>query len=347
MATITNPIWLDTYADLGQVSSIPFRIKDPNGTVIYQGLSVLRPDETDCTARLNDIAADYLSHTIPGLATSAFTSLTFPVTFTVETYSGGSWSSLSDDYAFLYDWSYDPSYDVTLDGMAFPITGEVSPYQFVLFTAYNVASITATFNYADGTTATQTISLTISDDFNADFNSDFARSVRSAGSGTACFRVASYEKVGTTIESITINGVDYKVVRDCDHQYVLYYLNAHGGWDSLLVTGRSLRTDGLTRYTNEMSYDNSDTKNRGRKDYAIEVARNYAFNTQVMTDDESSLMWHLLESPDVYLHDLVDDVVRPVVLTDSNCTFKQYLPNGARLSQYTIGATIAQNFERR
>ena len=112
MATITLPIWQDCYVNLNSAAAIPFRVRanSTSGDVIYSGLCSPRPGENSCVVRINDIAADYLTHTVPTLGTAAFSALTFPVKFYVEKYSGGAWSFLTDNYAFLLNWSYDPAY---------------------------------------------------------------------------------------------------------------------------------------------------------------------------------------------------------------------------------------------
>ena len=262
--------------------------------------------------RINDIAADYLTHTLPTLGTAAFGLLTFPVKFYVETWDGADWGFLTDDYAFIMDWSY-------VDGplrymLSSPLTGVVSPSQFVLVTVYDSADVTAVFTYSDGTTETHVIDLSTSDDFNADFNHDFARSLRSAASGTAAFLVEDY---------------------------------LLGGWDGLLCTGIANRTDGIGRNTTEMAYDNRGEENRGKKDYALDITRRYTFRTGLLDDYAAEGMWHLLESTDVYVHDLQDGTIRPLVLTGSECAHLSFRNNGGRMPQYTIEAEVAQSFERR
>lgn len=348
MAKVTTPIWRDIYVDLGVASAIPFRVRANSiaGDIIYQGRCNPLPGGGNCTVRINDIAADYLTHTVPTLGAAAFSALTFPMNFYVETYSGGLWSLLSDWYEVLMDWSFNPAYDVNVDGLSFPIDGALSPLQYVLFTAYDVADVTATFTYTDGTTDTQTISLSVTADFDASFNHDFARSLRASGSGTAAFRLADYEN-GKTIKSVNINGVDFDVLNDCDYRYVLYYLNQYGGWDSLLVRGISTRADALERSTVDYDYDNRGVMNRGRKDYAVDITRKYTLRTHLLTDAQAERMPNLLESTDVYLHDTLTGEIRPAVLTGNDVAFQSFRGNGGAFPQYTIEAEIAQEFERR
>lgn len=350
MATITTPIWKDCYVTLATATSIPFRVRANStlGDIIYTGLCSARPGETDCVVRINDIAADYLTHTVPTLGTAAFSALSFPVKFYIETWDGAQWNFLADDYAFVMDWSYDPGRSLTAgDILSAPIVPVLHPSQYVLLTAYDVAAITAVFGWSDGYTHTETISLVISADFNIDYNHDFARSLRSSGSGTAAFKLSDYLHNSQIADTVTVNGITFTVDKTSCARYVLYYLNAFGGWDSLLVRGNSLRADALDRATERMDYDNRGTMNRGAKDYAVGITRGYTFHTLHMTDVQSERMHHLLESPDVYLHDLREDIIRPLLITGKDCEFKTFRANGGRLSQYTITAEVAQDFERR
>ena len=353
MAKIIAPIWKDTFATLAtDGSAVPFRIYAGNetepttGGPIYEGLCSPRPDGR-AVIRLNDIAADYLVHTLPRLSDAAFTALTFPVYFYIFRYASGGWYwDQSDDcYGFLMDWSYDPD-RTTADRMSCPVDGGVSRNQYLLFTALNVPAISADLTFDDGTTQTVTIQLAHGADFDASFSRDFARSLQTAGSGTAVFMPSTYDSAARKVVAVTVNGEEYDVVDPCE-RYVLYYLNAFGGWDSLLVQGHTRRTDALERSTVETAYDNNGITNRGRRDYAIGIERCYAFNTHILTDAQSERMHHLLESPDVYFHDLETGLIRPLVLTGSDCVFQDFRSNGARMSQYEIAATVAQSFERR
>ena len=46
------------------------------------------------------------------------------------------------------------------------------------------------------------------------------------------------------------------------------------------------------------------------------------------------------------LHDLVDDIIRPVTITAKSWTEKSFRNNGAKLVNYQIDVTIAQDFVR-
>lgn len=337
------PIWKDKFVDLGQHDSMEFCIR-VNGTstdIIYRGKAYRRPGETNVKVKVNDICADYLQNVLPTLSQAAFTELTFPLKFYVQRRNNDSWVT-AEIVEFLNDWSYDYSYNVATMGMSFPINGHIDARQWLTYTAYDASTIAATITFTNGTTSVIYIPVALSDDFNADFNDDFSRSVRAAGSGTAVFDLSPWENVA----KVTIGGKTWNVVTDCK-EWVLYYVNAFGGWDSLLIEGTAVERDDVTRHLREVEYDNRDIKNRGRQNYVNEISKSYTLNTSWLSDDESARMHHLMNSTDVYLGNINSGEMIPVIINNTTTEYKTYKSNGAKLVNYSIDVTIAQNRMRR
>lgn len=337
------PIWKDHYTDLGAYESMDFCVKlgIPSGEIIYQGKAHRRPGETHVKIKVNDICADYLQNALPNLSQAEFSELSFPIKFYVQRWINDEWVSV-EYVEFLNDWSYDYGYDPATMGMAFPVNGHIDARQWITFTAYNAESVTATLHFTDGTSSQVIIPIAISNDFNNDFNNDFARSARSAGSGTAVFDLSAWENV----ESVTINGVTYKVTSDCS-EWALYYVNAYGGWDSLLIEGRTAETDTLERHVREMEYDNRDIKNRGRQNYVNEITKSYTLHTSWLNDEESRRMHHLLNATEVYLGNIGTGEMIPVILNNTTTEYKTYKGNGGMLVNYDIEVSVAQDRIRR
>ena len=336
------PIWKDYFVTLGMRAVIPFRIRvqDQNGNIIYNGKSHIKPGETNNSIRINDICADYLTNALPALSQAEFSALSFPLNFVVETFL--EYWTIAGQVQFMNDWSYDDSYNPATMGMSFPVNGRIDSRQWLVYTAYNASTITATLTFTDGTTSQVIIPVEISADFSDDFNTDFARSARAAGSGTAVFDLSAWDNVA----SVTINGKTWEVVTDC-REWVVYYVNAYGGWDSLLIEGNTIETDSLKRHTREMEYDNRSIQNRGTQNYVNEITKSYTLHTSWMSDAESLRMHHLLNSPEVYLFNINTGDMIPVVLNNTTTEFKTYKNNGGRMVNYTIDATLAQDRIRR
>ena len=339
---MADSIWKDYFVTLGTGDSIQYRIAlQDTSEVIYTGKAYKRPGESSIVARINDVCADYLENVLPYLSQAEFTLLNLPLTFDVDVYSSGSWVN-KDSVAFINDWSYDYDYDPSTMGMSFPINGRIDARQPVVWTGLNVSTVTATIYFKDGTTATVIIPVEISNDFNDDFNNDFSRSVRTAGSGTAVFLLNAW----TDVDKIEIDTTTYQVVTECA-RYALYYVNAYGGWDTFLIEGNALETDSLKRYTREVVYDNNNIQNRGTHNYVNEITKGFTFHTGWLYHDQGERMHHLINSPNVFLYDIANEQMIPVILPATTCEYKNYKNQGNQLVNYTIEVQIAQNFTRR
>lgn len=337
------PIWKDLIIDLGAFAALNYRVRvgSSSGDIIYSGRAYRRPGETNIHIKVNDICADYLHNTLPAMTQAEFSELEFPLEFYVQREYQGSWTTVKV-VEFNNDWSYDDSYRLETMGMSFPITARIDKRQWIIFTAYKVSDITATLTMRDGTTVQVIVPVEISPDFNFDYNADFARSLRAAGSGTAFFDLAPFGDV----VSVIINGKTWDVVTDCK-EWVLYYVNAFGGWDSLLIEGLTKEQDNLTRHTRQVEYSNDTTQNRGKKNFVNEIEKVFTMNTSWLSDEQSARMHHLLNSTDVYLYNINTNELLPVILNNTTTEYKTYKSNGARLVNYQIEATIAQDRIRR
>lgn len=336
---MANPIWKDYYVNLGTAESVQFRIL-VGDDVIYTGKAFKRPGQSNNQIRINDICADFLENVFPKLVGTTFTEAEY-VSFVVQTLSGETWSTKAT-VQFDNDWSYDYDFNPATMGMCFPVNGHIDLRQWVVFTAYNAKTITATIKLANGDSFDVLIPVAISDDFNADYNNDFSQSVRASQTGTAVFDLSKWGDV----KSVTIGNKSFKVVNTCS-RYALYYVNAYGGWDSLLIEGNHSEVDNLTRHMRETEYDNRNVQNRGTHNYVNEIVKTLTLHTSWLSDDESSRIHHLLNSTNVYLGDLNSGRMIPVVLTDTTSEYKTYKGNGGKLVNYAINVTIAQERIRR
>ena len=337
------PIWKDYFVTLGSnADSYEYRILlADTSEVIYSGKAYKKPGDTDVNVRINDVCADYFQNVLPTLSQAEFSELTLPLEFDIQKRNMGLWTTF-ESVSFLNDWSYDYGYDAETMGMSFPINGRIDGRMPVVWTGLDVSQVNATIYYKDGTSSSVIIPVAISNDFNADFNADFARSTRVAGSGTAVFLPSAWDDV----DRITIENSTFKVVTECA-KYALYYVNAFGGWDSLLIEGNDLESDSLKRYTREMLYDNRDIQNKGVENYVNEVTKRFTLHTGLMSDAESKMMHHLINSTDVYLYDIANEQMIPVLITDNSVDYKTYHNQGNQMVTYTIQVEVAQNRIRR
>lgn len=276
-------------------------------SLVYAGRAWKRPGQTDNIIRINDICADYLTNALPPLVNYAFASV--GKSFSIV--GGGK----KTDVSFLPDWSYEDG----KEGSSAPINRKVSPRQFLLYSTGEAKD--AVLVVANGTSTT-------------------GITAGSAGVGVLDLRMFA------NLNYIVVDGLRYDVTSGCE-RYCLYYVNAHGGWDSLLIEGNYSEVDNVARHTREMEYDNRDVKNRGAQNFVNEISKSLTLHTSWMSDDESSRMHHLLNSNEVYLYDIEKEQMIPVLLTNSTTEYKTYKGNGGKLVNYAIEVQFANGRVRR
>ena len=319
---MASPIWKDYFVDFGDEESVIYRIsypEDGEGRVIFVGKSNKRPGAESNIARINDICADYLANNTPDFFNSHTTFNSFPE-FLIEVFNEeeGTWEDF-ESIRFSPDWSYEEDFDMEEFGMAAPIKSVFDRRQAILFSVFNKTSITYTLQGIRPSTHT------------IDIN----------GSATITFGHPSILHTG-----ITIDGHHYDYVNTCA-EWVVYYINAYGGWDSLIIEGNVSERDDLNRHNISLEYDNGQMQNRGKRNFVNELTKVFTLHTGWLTDDESSRMHHLLNSTNVYLGNLVDGRVFPVVLTNTTTEYKTYKSNGRQLVDYTIEAEVAREMTRK
>lgn len=343
------PIWKDKIIDLG-FASANFRIYDADNNIsLYDGVSKARPGIATAKIRINDICADYLENIIPTLGNGDVSGIALK-TFSIQARPNpnSAWINIQD-VTFYNDWSYDYDFDPETHGLSCPINGHIDARQPIVYTAYDRARVTATLVFKNGTTQSLVIPVTgggggLSGDYNADFNSDFLIGGGDGqdGYGTIVIRADSY----ADLDRVIITGMSYKVVTGCA-KYALYYVNAFGGWDSFLIEGNDLEDDTLKRFTMEVVYDNSDIIHRGVHNYVNELTKGFTFHSGWLLAYQGLRMHHLINSTLVYLYDIANDSMIPVIVTDNTCEYKTFKNQGNRLVDYTIRVEVAQHLERR
>lgn len=160
------------------------------------------------------------------------------------------------------------------------------------------------------------------------------------------FSQTQYLNIANVINIINESTANYEVVDGC-YRYMLYYLNAMGGWDFLLIEGKDKQTDNYTRHTIGQTYNNDQSRNRGTRNYRNDIARKWELHTLWIDDAGAQNMHHLLGSTDVYLYDMQTEQLHPVTIANTSCEYKTYSNNGNQLIRYDIEATLARNIIRR
>ena len=159
--------------------------------------------------------------------------------------------------------------------------------------------------------------------------------------------VAGMYKIGTTVSgpsgtvANSLTKGAYNVLADCG-DYALYYLNAYGGWDALLIDGTVLKKSTIKQYTTDRNYDNNKIEFEQTK-YINEIQDAFEINTGFLTDEQAAnLSNNLIPSREVYLHIISENKIIPVLITDSNVTYQTYQTNNLQMPQYKINVKESQ-----
>lgn len=337
------PTWQDYYVPLGTATSKAFTIKD-GGTTIYSGTIYSKSGNQEAlSVNIMPVVRDYLSavYPLPNMSngTAYFTQPTYK-TFSVTPYGGS-----AVNVEVYYDYTYQVLYSggVRTDNASYfrndPILARFSPSQGLFFSHVKTKSFSYTKIRSNGTSTTRTQTST---------------GCASAWGGQAYDLWSQFVAVESA-DFVTPEGRSFfrfDIVPDC-HRWALDYLNAWGGWDSLLIEGTWREIDGYERgqyRTGDGLVTDSNLYVRNRRDktdYLNTITKRFELNTALLTDDEASRMHHLLGSPNVYLRDLTlaeEYCSWAANIIDTECEYKKH--DGGTWAQYRIQVEISQQLIR-
>lgn len=307
---MTQQIWKDYYVDLSAYlvdGACDYEIRI-SSDVIFAGRAVADP-AGNCFVRVNDVCANFLTSEMPDTSTLAFNADHSLVDFAL--YVGG---SKVEDITLYRDWSYDRNWEPYTGGVSSdPIKQTIDQAMPLLYSVLKSGSVSVNVR---GTTTTV------------------------SATGPGVIAVPAQNATGT----IVIDGTTYTIEDTCK-RYALYYVNAWGGWDCLLMDGE-VETDHYDRSTYKTDYDNGVETNAGEHNWRNGVTRTWVLKTGVLTDSQASMMGHVLGTVQAYLYDIYEGTMLPVIVTDNERTEKRYAL-GKRKVEYTVSVRLAQSELRR
>ena len=304
------PIWLDTYyigdSYVGEYSIIL------DGKEIYKGKARAKPNEEYYKINVARICQDYLSSSLPDIR--EMDDDTFAATNAVRYFTLLIEGEAKVTYMFLYNWNYcfDPLPLKNPDRNAFPcsipINGHLDPRMKMLITYFSLAESPKVEYYQGEKKRTKTFKTGLS---------TWVRDVDDIQGLTLTLKNCSY------------------TVNYCG-DYALYYKNRSGGYDSFLIEGNGTKTDQYDRSTYRKTYDVGSI-DFGSKHYHNEITTNYKLNTGWLSDNESEILaYNLLSSDEVILHILATNELIPVMITNSEASYKTFKNNSRKLVNYEI-----------
>lgn len=324
-----GPLWKDVEYNLGAFDVVNYTIyKD--GVLIFSGRSCKRPNEEYNKILVNKICQNYID--VPELAEG-------------ESGEGyGEFELRSSDentlyrvFKFVNDWSYSDYFSTGL--LSHPILNnrKVVYGQLLPFTVWGAAEEVAVeygIRYKDGYT-----------DEYGEVIEDWGSTVYATNRMVTTIFPYSGRNYKDGVDGYYIGENEYVIdYEECECPYVIYYLNPWGGYDWFNVTGVVNLNDNLTQHTYSQNYNNT-TIEFGKRRYLSEINREYSVTTQWLKQDESDRMWYLLESNTVYLHNIKEDKIIPVVVKDTSVEHKKKNRNN-KIIQYTFTLEESQTRER-
>lgn len=299
--TVSNeflPIWKENeLTDTSGSDFIEYHIT-LGSEIIYAGKAYKYPDASSIKWVINDICSNYLGNGIV-FNNGIHQIPNYCKTFNVETNSR---VIMSD--TFYNSWAYTDTNYLLSD----PIDYRIDPRQWLPISFLSSSSRTINIG---GTTYTAS----------------------SSNNGWTVMTDLS----GLTVDcnnGIVVNpsiGNSFKYTFGCG-DYVLYYANAYGGWDSLLCNATSKKTDNIEH----MNYrrKSKTLSEFGKVNYQNNITPTWSLNTGITVNGKK--MYHLLESTMVYLHNLETNEIIPVVITNAQCEYLDYTNNGKKPYYYNI-----------
>ena len=329
--TTFSPIWKDVEYEFGG-SDVTYgiytetRYVPPGGrpenvvyidNLVFKGRAYAKPNEPTIKVNINKVCQNYMGETYLKFDGSATGVGNVFNKFKLKDENG----TLLHTYYFVGDWTYKP---LTLGLKTNPITPYIGDGQKLFFSllAQSKRTVEWGLRYYDG-------------------KSDYSNVEQlTNGFETEIMLPARSENVSM----FSFGDKSYSVIPKCECGWVLYYLNPNGGYDWFTITGRVTRRDKLQTYTITQNFNNT-TTNFGKKRYLSTIGINYQINTQWLTQAQSDRMWELLESNQVWLHNLETDEIMPVIITDTDIEHKQKTRTN-KLISYQINVELSQGRER-
>ena len=320
-----SPIWKDVeyvFVDDSEYGIYYDRIQYFQGQMfvdeilLFKGKAYLPPDNSVVKVSINKICQNYMSEN-PNIFDGA---VGYSHSYNEFKLKDG-YGTLLHTYRFVNDWSYK---ELSLGIKTSPIIPNIADGQKLFFSVFATdrKAVKWGMKYYDGT-ADYNNTEYVTDDF------------------TTVMVAESRQKY---VNTFYFGDKSYTSLPRCECKYVLYYMNPYGGYDWLPITGKVVRTDKVEAFVYTKNYNNT-TTNFGKNRYMSNITVNYNLNTGWLTQGQSDRMWELLESNTVWLHNLDEDRIYPVMITDTNIEHKQKFGKKKRLS-YSINVELSQTRER-
>lgn len=156
-----------------------------------------------------------------------------------------------------------------------------------------------------------------------------------------------YNKV---VASIGADKLTYMGTEWCG-RYILIYRNAFGGRDFLALKGAVTMQDDYERQSVVRAYDGDEEEDdevqRLYADISAQRTTTFIANSGLLTEDESSRMWHIFQSLDVWLYDTQEGTMTAVTIKDTSISRKTQATEGGKAINYQMTLEVAERVDIR
>ena len=320
MESDMRSIWKDNYIETSSYSdSIVYNISK-NGGKIFTGMLNKNPETGKLNVYMNDVISNFLGSTFSFQSSTnyAFVMEDYVSHFAVIQSNG---TPMANDF-YYNDWSYTdyvedyPSSLVTLTDNVF----DVLDHRQFFMQSYLNKHTTNTATVSNGLVSAviepaQAVTLVSKNPANG------------ADLGKQCYI------------TLTANGRQYKVM-NTGKDYCIYYKNAYGGYDWLVVDGISILSSSIKKNVYRQR-NNNNTIGFSKVNYQNDITDKIQFNTGFLSDAQSQKMQNLFTSTEVYVHNLKTGEIKTGIITDSTYTEKTYKNQGCKYFNHTFNIELS------
>lgn len=302
----TAPAWIENYLTIQNTESTTLQVTIPGSGTVYNKTLYRAPNSSDIKIDVNRILESYV-----GASDLPTTGVNKDVTRSALS-ATLSTSQDSAQVVVLNDWSYVLRNNYSI--LSNPINTTVAYGQYFPISLFCPTGTAVSVRYTKPDGSSHTIST-------------------GAVKGQILDGMIRIDERGTW----NINGINYTVV-ECN--YVLYYYNKWGGWDSLPVTGVILPSHDYERST-------IGPRRLVTKDYSVIGSKKYELHTGILLDEQAKEIDNLIGSVKLYLQDVSTTTLVPVRVVDGSTQVKSYKNQSRQFPMYTFNVQEIESKKRK
>ena len=325
-------------------------------TTIFEGKPQPRPGDTYSNIRLNELVFNYIEEFMIDPDNFGFDEYINGTGVEAEVRlwtSGGSYDN--PEKRSIYVFSPDRSYDTErkrlyrdyariykadektgMVNLNAPVNGHANSTQPFVFAFWNETSFPGNPNTEDKFICEESADgVTYTEKYSTYADVDRGRLIQYTISSEATKRYVAVRKSNSAT----------RVVYDRSYcgQYVLFYRNRFGGYDSFLIESNLIekRTPNKTSWGDSIPYaqGNEDVLSSNANSYKERIdseKTTYSFNSGYLSDEQSDRFYnHLILTEEAYLYDCIEGTYIPVKITNGEVE-KEVFRNGRKLNSYRV-----------